>query len=66
MPVATVGINNSANAALLAIRLLGAFMPALQEKMEMYQLQIGKQVEDKASLLRELGIEAYLATKNKK
>jgi phosphoribosylaminoimidazole carboxylase len=61
-----VGINNSVNAALLAIRFLGAFIPALHEKMKMYQIQIKKQVEDKASLLREIDVEAYLARMNKK
>ncbi|RYP39667.1 hypothetical protein DL767_002048 [Monosporascus sp. MG133] len=61
VPTATVGINNSVNAALLAIRFLGAFIPALHEKMKTYQTQIEKQVEDKAGFLKELGVEAYLA-----
>jgi len=34
--------------------------------MKMYQIQIEKQVEDKASLLREIDVEAYLARMNKK
>ncbi len=42
-----VGINNSVNAAPLAIRFLGAFITAFHEKMKIYQIQIEKQVEDK-------------------
>jgi phosphoribosylaminoimidazole carboxylase len=61
-----VGINNSVNAALLAIGSLGAFIPAFHEKMKIYQIQIEKQVEDKASLLREIDVEAYLARINNK
>jgi len=61
VPVATVGINNSVNAALLAIRCLGAFMPTFHEKMKAYQEQMEKQVEDKASLLKEIDVETYLA-----
>ncbi|KAI1505599.1 hypothetical protein F5X99DRAFT_249836 [Biscogniauxia marginata] len=61
VPTATVGINNSVNAALLAIRFLGAFIPALHEKMKTYQTEIGKQVDDKADSLKDIGVEAYLA-----
>ncbi|RFU34309.1 hypothetical protein B7463_g1987, partial [Scytalidium lignicola] len=61
VPVATVGINNSVNAALLAIRCLGAFIPTFHEKMKAYQKQMEKQVEDKASLLKEIDVETYLA-----
>ncbi|KAF4449996.1 phosphoribosyl-5-aminoimidazole carboxylase [Fusarium albosuccineum] len=61
VPTATVGINNSTNAALLAIRILGAFMPDILEKMKVYQTQIGKQVEDKAVRLRAGDVHAYLA-----
>ncbi|KYK58454.1 hypothetical protein DCS_05470 [Drechmeria coniospora] len=64
VPTATVGINNSVNAALLAIRFLGAFMPEMQEKMVEYQAQNEKQVQDKASRLRETGVDAYLAQMN--
>ena len=60
-----MGINNSTNAGLLAVRILGAFIPALHEKMKSYQVQIEKQVDDKASLLREIDVEAYLARMQK-
>jgi phosphoribosylaminoimidazole carboxylase len=61
-----VGINNSTNAALLAIRILGAFMPELLEKTRNYQLDMEKQVTDKANVLREIDVEAYLAKMGKK
>ncbi|KAL7784314.1 hypothetical protein V8C37DRAFT_396082 [Trichoderma ceciliae] len=65
VPTATVGINNSTNAALLAIRCLGAFIPEFQNKMKAYQLENEKQVEDKAKRLREIDVEAYLAQMKK-
>ena len=34
VPVATVGINNSINAILLAVRILGAFDAKIREKVE--------------------------------
>ncbi|CAK7216825.1 hypothetical protein SCUCBS95973_002938 [Sporothrix curviconia] len=60
VPTATVAINNSTNAALLAIRILGAFTPALLAKMEAYQRDMEQQVTDKAVKLRSIGVEAYL------
>lgn len=66
MPTATVAINNSTNAALLAIRCLGAFMPDLHEKMKNYQLEMEKQVHDKADLLKDIDVEAYLEKMGKK
>ncbi|CAK7270188.1 hypothetical protein SEPCBS57363_003978 [Sporothrix epigloea] len=60
VPTATVAINNSTNAALLAIRILGAFTPALLTKMEAYQRDMEQQVLDKAARLRSIGVEAYL------
>ncbi|KAL8733479.1 MAG: hypothetical protein Q9166_002106 [cf. Caloplaca sp. 2 TL-2023] len=66
VPVATVAINNSTNAALEAIRILGASMPEYQSKMKDYQLDMEKQVEDKAKLLKETGVDAYLAHMAKK
>lgn len=65
MPTATVGINNSTNAALLAIRCLGAFIHEYHEKMKAYQLDNEKQVEEKANRLREMNVDAYLAQMKK-
>lgn len=66
MPTATVAINNSTNAALLAIRFLGAFMPELLHKMKDYQLEMEQQVKDKAEILREIDVDAYLEMMGKK
>lgn len=66
VPTATVAINNSTNAALLAIRFLGAFIPDLHEKMRKYQLDMEKQVNDKADLLKEIDVQAYLEKMGKK
>ncbi|CAN8098728.1 unnamed protein product [Discula destructiva] len=66
VPTATVAINNSTNAALLAIRFLGAFMPDLHDKMVRYQLDIEKQVHDKADVLKEIDVQAYLEKMGKK
>ena len=60
VPTATVAINNSTNAALLAIRMLGAFMPELLHKMEAYQRDMEAQVTAKADKLRSIGVDAYL------
>ncbi|KAH0601793.1 hypothetical protein MHUMG1_00672 [Metarhizium humberi] len=66
VPTATVAINNSTNAALLAIRFLGAFIPELLEKMKKYQLEMEHQVKDKATTLRDIDVDAYLAKMGKK
>ncbi|KAK0731175.1 hypothetical protein B0H67DRAFT_475993 [Lasiosphaeris hirsuta] len=60
VPTATVGINNSTNAALLAIRILGAFVPAYQAKMKKYQLKMEEGVIIKGARLRIEGDVAYL------
>ncbi|KAK4241580.1 hypothetical protein C8A03DRAFT_41062 [Achaetomium macrosporum] len=65
VPTATVGINNSTNAALLAIRILGSFMPKYQEQMKRYQVDMEEQVIVKGSKLREVGDIEYLAAKGK-
>ena len=66
MPTATVGINNSTNAALLAVRILGAYVPEYQDKMRRYQLEMEEQVIVKGDKLREVGDVAYLAAKGGK
>lgn len=60
-----MAINNSTNAALLAIRILGAFMPEYLEKMKAYQLEMKNQVLEKAHRLRGMDVEAYLAQMKK-
>ncbi|CAI4218876.1 unnamed protein product [Parascedosporium putredinis] len=66
IPVATVGINNSTNAALLAIRILGAHYPEYQEKMSAYMKKMETEVHGKAARLLDIGYEAYLAGMPKK
>ncbi|KAK9454195.1 hypothetical protein V1511DRAFT_503000 [Dipodascopsis uninucleata] len=61
IPVATVAINNSTNAALLAVRNLAAFMPKYQLELEKYYLNIEEEVLNKASKLETVGFEKYLA-----
>ncbi|KAK4105613.1 Phosphoribosylaminoimidazole carboxylase [Parathielavia hyrcaniae] len=65
VPTATVGINNSTNAALLAVRILGSFVPEYQDKMRRYQLDMEEQVIVKGTKLREVGDVEYLAAKGK-
>ncbi|KAK0746227.1 hypothetical protein B0T18DRAFT_429227 [Schizothecium vesticola] len=65
VPTATVGINNSTNAALLAIRILGSFTPRYQEKMRKYQREMEEAVLEKAGKLRKGGDVAYLASMKK-
>jgi phosphoribosylaminoimidazole carboxylase len=60
IPVATVAIGNATNAGLLAVRILGATRPELQEKMEDYQEKMRQQVEDTSEKLLQLGSKAFL------
>ncbi|KAF9097193.1 phosphoribosylaminoimidazole carboxylase ade2 [Mortierella sp. AD031] len=59
VPVATVAINNSTNAALLAVRMLGSFIPSYLERMEKYQVQMEKEVLTKIDTLDRVGWEKY-------
>lgn len=56
-----MGINNSTNAALLAIRILGSFIPEYQTAMKKYQLNMEEAVIEKGTKLRMGGDVAYLA-----
>ncbi|KAH9247751.1 phosphoribosylaminoimidazole carboxylase, catalytic subunit [Batrachochytrium salamandrivorans] len=59
VPVATVAINNSTNAALLAIRILGAHMPSYLSQLQEYQKLQEEEVLKKVDILAESGWEAY-------
>ncbi|KAF3393533.1 phosphoribosylaminoimidazole carboxylase [Talaromyces pinophilus] len=62
VPVATVGINNSINAALLAVRILGSYEPALQRKVEEYANNAkSENLDIKGIKIREIGWEKYFA-----
>ncbi|PHH79948.1 hypothetical protein CDD80_3400 [Ophiocordyceps camponoti-rufipedis] len=65
VPVATVGINNSVNAALLAVKMLGAHRVEYRERMEGYMKGLKTEVEGKAARLEEIGYEAYLEEKKR-
>ncbi|CDS11261.1 hypothetical protein LRAMOSA03524 [Lichtheimia ramosa] len=59
VPVATVAINNSTNAALLAIRMLGAFIPGILQKMDAYMKKMEGEVLGKVDRLNTVGWEEY-------
>lgn len=66
IPVATVAINNSTNAALLAIRILGAYDSKWLTEMNQYMLNMETEVLGKAETLEDIGYEDYLTDKLKK
>ncbi|MBE2193453.1 MAG: 5-(carboxyamino)imidazole ribonucleotide synthase [Anaerolinea sp.] len=55
VPVATVAIDNAANAGLLAVRILGTERPALYQKMLHYQAELESEVLAKAAALEQKG-----------
>ncbi|CDK27627.1 unnamed protein product [Kuraishia capsulata CBS 1993] len=60
IPVATVAINNATNAALLAIRILGAVDGHWLDKMSAYMSNMEDEVLEKAERLETIGYEEYL------
>ena len=60
IPVATVAIGNAKNAALLAIQMLAAHDPNLQDKVLSYRQQLKTMVSDKQNQLSALGARQYL------
>ncbi|KAI0015712.1 phosphoribosylaminoimidazole carboxylase [Xylariomycetidae sp. FL0641] len=62
-PVATVGINNSTNAALLAIKILGSTDSQYRTAMAQYMKNMSDEVVAKAEKLHEIGWEEYLSGK---
>lgn len=63
IPVATVAIGNATNAGLLAVQILAAFDPILQQKVQDYRNQLTQSVLDKQNQLRDLGYQKYLDRK---
>ncbi|CUM46925.1 unnamed protein product [Debaryomyces tyrocola] len=61
IPVATVAINNSTNAALLAVRILGAIDNKWLNKMSQYMDSMESEVLTKAEKLESVGYENYKA-----
>jgi phosphoribosylaminoimidazole carboxylase len=66
IPVATVGINNSTNAALLAIRILATSIPRLQTEIELYADRLEEEVMGKVAKLEEIGWDEYVTNVLKK
>ncbi len=60
IPVATVAINGSANAALLAIEMIAIKDAGLREKLILYRQNMAQNVLEKDRKLKELGIKDYL------
>ncbi|MGS0765367.1 5-(carboxyamino)imidazole ribonucleotide mutase [Syntrophomonas curvata] len=63
IPVATVAINGSANAALLALQILGLSDGSLQSRMQEYRSRMADEVLEKDKKLKEIGGKAYLKDK---
>ncbi|KAJ3165613.1 phosphoribosylaminoimidazole carboxylase ade2 [Geranomyces variabilis] len=59
VPVATVAINNAVNAALLAVRILGAHVPEYRDAIHAYMKEQESVVEGKIAALEETGWEKY-------
>lgn len=61
IPVATVAINGSANAGLLATQILGSFDSELGQKLQKYREDLNELVLNKANCLEEIGYKEYLS-----
>nr|POE93619.1 phosphoribosylaminoimidazole carboxylase [Quercus suber] len=61
VPVATVSVNNSVNAALLAARILGVADAETRARVEAYMRDAAAEVRGKDARLAEMGPERYLA-----
>ncbi|GAA5912271.1 hypothetical protein JCM8208_001319 [Rhodotorula glutinis] len=59
IPCATVGINNSTNAALLAVRILATYQPKLQRKLDEYAHRLEDEVLAKVENLEQVGWDKY-------
>jgi len=61
VPLGVMGVNNSKNAALYAVRILAAFDDELKQKYEKYVDDMRVEVESKAEKLTEAGWAKYLS-----
>jgi 5-(carboxyamino)imidazole ribonucleotide mutase len=55
VPVATVAVGNARNAGLLAVRVLAATDPALQQRMTDFQAELRRTAQAKGAAVREAG-----------
>jgi phosphoribosylaminoimidazole carboxylase len=65
IPVATVGIANSTNAGLLAVRILSTSLPQLAAELAEYSGSLEKEVLAKVDTLAEVGWEQYVVNMQK-
>lgn len=63
IPVATVGIDNGKNAALLALQILSAGDPSIREQLKQHKQTMADAVNRKNDRLQKFGVEGYLKTK---
>ena len=66
VPVATVAINGSKNAGILAAQILGSSDSVLRQKISNYKKQLETNVTEIAETVEELGYEEYLKRHPKK
>jgi len=60
IPVATVGVDNSKNAGLLAVQVLATSDKRLEKKLIEYKKELAVGVEKKAAKLGKLGLQEYI------
>jgi len=60
IPVATVAINGSRNAGILAAQILGVWDDEVRRRIGEYKSRLAAQVEEKDTRLRRLGVDGYL------
>lgn len=65
IPVATVAINGSQNAALLALKIIATHDRILQRKLARYAQKLGETVVQKAKRLEKIGYTQYLDESHK-
>lgn len=64
VPVATVGVNGSKNAAILAVKILAISSPMLYKQLGNFQNNLKNEVEKTAHKLEATGYKKYLALKD--
>lgn len=63
VPVATVAINGSKNAGILAAQILGVYNQTIAEQVMSFKNEMNQEVLDKATLVEEVGFQQYLERK---
>ncbi|MEK7539537.1 MAG: 5-(carboxyamino)imidazole ribonucleotide mutase [Patescibacteria group bacterium] len=66
VPVATVGINASKNAGLLAVQMLALYDKNLEDKLVAYKQKMSGETKAKGEKLLKIGFKKYLENKNAK